>query len=415
MMAATPAIAEVRPDPELRAYIEGIKAIDNHAHALPARTPRPEEAERPAPLGKTMLPYPVRLRLDNPEYAESWRALYGYEHPDMADEHARDALRTKLRLMAEKGDAWPSWVLDQAGIEVMLVNMPSLGPGQNAPRFRWVAHADAMLYPLAGGNVPFTPIQGDPPRAAPPTSVDAYLAEVVKPTLARWKGEGAVAIKFAIAYARRLEFAAVPVDQAREAYARGLASGEARPSPADTKALQDFLFREIAREAGTQGLVVHIHTGIGADVRFNIGGSQPLLLESVFDDPGLSHTRFVMVHGGWPFERTVGVMLIKPNVYADFSAQTFLRSTQALSETLEDWLQFYPERVLFGTDAYPEDTPLANWEEKAWLTTRTSREALALALSRMMADGRITRARAEALARMVLRENAMALYRFDAR
>jgi predicted TIM-barrel fold metal-dependent hydrolase len=135
-----------------------------------------------------------------------------------------------------------------------------------------------------------------------------------------------------------------------------------------------------------------------------------MLLESVFNDETLRETRFVMLHGGWPFEREAGVMLIKPNVYADFSSQTFLRSTRALSTVLEEWLEWYPEKVLFGTDAYPDDTPLANWEEKLWLTTRTSREALALALTRMMEAGQITRSRAEELARMVMRENALRLY-----
>jgi predicted TIM-barrel fold metal-dependent hydrolase len=73
-------------------------------------------------------------------------------------------------------------------------------------------------------------------------------------------------------------------------------------------------------------------------------------------------------------------------------------------------LYWYPEKVLFGTDAYPDDTPLANWEEKCWLTTRTSREALALALTRMVKADQITRPRAIELARMVLRENAIRLY-----
>jgi predicted TIM-barrel fold metal-dependent hydrolase len=78
----------------------------------------------------------------------------------------------------------------------------------------------------------------------------------------------------------------------------------------------------------------------------------------MFNDETLRETNFVMLHGGWPFERQAGVMLIKPNVYADFSAQTFLRSERALSQVLEEWLSWYPEKVLFGTDAYPaDDTP----------------------------------------------------------
>lgn len=137
----------------------------------------------------------------------------------------------------------------------------------------------------------------------------------------------------------------------------------------------------------------------------------PLLLEPALNEATLRATRFVLIHGGWPFDRQAGVMLIKPNVYADFSAQNFLRSPRALSETLRAWLEWYPEKVLFGTDAYPDpNTPLAGWEEMLWLANDTAREALAMALTGMMNDGQITRARAVELARMVLRENAIKLY-----
>jgi len=133
-LSAPSAVAQTPADPALVAAIQKIRAVDNHSHALPARTPDAAEAERPDPLGKTMFPYPVRLRVTNLEYMGAWRALYGYRHKDMTDEHAREALRAKLRLMELKGAQFPSWVLDQAGIETMLVNMPSLGPGQTAPR-----------------------------------------------------------------------------------------------------------------------------------------------------------------------------------------------------------------------------------------------------------------------------------------
>jgi hypothetical protein len=45
------------------------------------------------------------------------------------------------------------------------------------------------------------------------------------------------------------------------------------------------------------------------------------------------------------------------------------------------------------------------------MAARTGREALALALTQMVAAGEVTRARAEEIARMVLRENAIRLYK----
>ncbi|MEO8453367.1 MAG: amidohydrolase, partial [Gemmatimonadota bacterium] len=76
---------------------------------------------------------------------------------------------------------------------------------------------------------------------------------------------------------------------------------------------------------------------------------------------------------------------------------------------LREWLSAYPDRVLFGSDAY-EDSDIIGWEEWGWLGATAGRRALAIALTGMMRDGEITRERAEAIARMAMRENALALY-----
>jgi hypothetical protein len=64
---------------------------------------------------------------------------------------------------------------------------------------------------------------------------------------------------------------------------------------------------------------------------------------------------------------------------------------------------------MFGTDLWP-GSPEIGWEEIGWQTTHSGREALAIALTGMMQDHEITRARADEIARMVLRGNAIKLY-----
>ena len=108
-------------------------------------------------------------------------------------------------------------------------------------------------------------------------------------------------------------------------------------------------------------------------------------------------------------------LLYKPDVYAaDFSAQTFLTSERELSEVTRSRLEFVPEKVLFGTDAFPI-MPEVGWEELVSVTTKSAREALALSLTGMMRDGEITRKGASELARMVMRDNALKLYGFKSR
>ena len=65
--------------------------------------------------------------------------------------------------------------------------------------------------------------------------------------------------------------------------------------------------------------------------------------------------------------------------------------------------------MLFGTDGYPYSDSLG-WAESTWIASRNGREALGLALTGMLADGEISRGRAQAIATEVLRSTALSLY-----
>jgi hypothetical protein len=418
--------AQVGVDRDLLTEISKIKAIDNHAHPLKyiATGEKPDDEFDALPLDAIEpFPLPTRLTPTNPEFIRAWHDLYGYDHRDMSDAHLAEIMKTKQRVMNERGDSFPAWVLDQLNIETMFANRIAMGRGLAAPRFRWVAFDDALMFPLnneaAKRSNPdyrgFYPAEerllkrylGDLKVAALPPSLDQYLKMIVTPTLARQKNNGAVAIKFEAAYLRKLDFDNPDEARARIVYARYVRGGEA---PAEGyKALQDFLFYYIAREAGRLGMAIHIHCISGAGGSYRQSGSNPLLLEAVFNDPALRKTNFVVVHGGYPFTKEMASLMSKPNVYADFSAQTFLTYPRELSEILRNWMESYPDKILFGTDAFSFG-PEVDWGEVAWLSNTTARQALALALTGMMNDGEINREQAMKLARMVLRENAAKLY-----
>jgi uncharacterized protein len=423
------AFGQTPPDPSLLEEINKIKAIDNHAHPLRyvGESDKADDEYDALPL-EAIEPFllPIRLSTSNPEFIQAWKAFYGYSYNDMAPEHIAQLLATKKKVLGEQGQNFPTWVLDQLNIETMFANRVAMGRGLTPPRFRWVSFVDALLFPLSNATAMksnrdyagFYPGEekllkrylNDLGLTALPVTLEQYVTRVINGTLERQKQNGALAVKFEAAYLRLLDFDKPDDARAESVYQKYVKGGE--PTPSDYKALQDYLFHQIASEAGRLGLAVHIHMIDGAGGYYRPSGSNPLLLEPTFNDPTLRNTKFVIVHGGSPYTKQTISMFAKPNVYADFSAQTFFLYPRALSEVLRSWLESYPQKVLFGTDAFSFG-PAVDWPELAWLSNTSARQALAMALTGMMNDGEITRERALELARMALRGNAIRLYRLD--
>jgi predicted TIM-barrel fold metal-dependent hydrolase len=243
-----------------------------------------------------------------------------------------------------------------------------------------------------------------------PPTLDAYVEEAVQTTLRSQKSAGAVAVKFEAAYLRGLDFAPASQDEATRVYAKYAAGGN--PTPAEYKTLQDFLFKQIALEAGRLGLAVHFHTGSGCGEFFDDAGADAMLLSPVLNDPELRKTNFVLLHGNQARERSVSVLILKPNVYTDTSVLEFLYSPAELARILRPWLEFMPEHVMFGTDAGPFG-PGLDWEETTLMGSQHFRRALALVLTDMVRDGTITRDRAKEIAERVLHGNASQLYKIN--
>jgi hypothetical protein len=394
-------------DPGLEKYIAGIKAVDDHAHPMLQLPPgtKPDSDYDALPLDALPpMTLPARLRADHPDWVAAQRAV--------KDRTVRS----------------PDEALDLAGIDVMLANRVSMGRGLDAPRFLWVPFADALMLPLDGrlesARTPDTRslyaletkllhrYMHDLGVATLPTTLDDYVRLVVTPTLERQKTNGAVAVKFEAAYLRALDFDEPDASLAHLVYARYAAGGT--PGHAEYKALEDYLFRVIAREAGRLGLAVNIHDTDVAGSFYSAKGSDPFLLESALNDSTLRATKFVIIHGGWPLVTHTLTLLAKGNVYADISMVDMVAEPRQLANALRLWLHEYPDRVLFGTDAFAGG-PDQTWEAGALLAANSARRALGLALTGMMRDGVITRERAEQLARMVMRENAAALYHIGAR
>lgn len=419
-------LGEPAIDPAIKAIISKTRAIDNHAHPLRVTAPGEVDIDSDQLFSPIeMSGAPLRLRPNNPELLGVWRALFNYPYRDMTEPHLAELKTKKKQVRADKGDGFPAWVLDQIGTETMLANRVTMGRGLTAPRFRWVAFIDALAMPLDNTSVASatpdrTVFYGDITRvtklylaargiSALPPSFEDYLRLVVTPTLDAQKAGGAVAIKTEAAYLRSLDFGDPTQEEAAAVYDKYVAGGA--PPPGEYKLLQDFIYRFIAREAGRLNLPMHIHVGSGVGSFFDQKGANPSLLVPLFNDPRLRQTNFVMLHAAWPYPDEVASLIVKPNVYADYSAMTFVLYPPKLASCLRTWLEFAPEKVLFATDAFAQDPDLG-WEDLAYLTAKTGRDALGIALTAMLRDGTVDQSQAVTRAKMVLRENAEKLYGF---
>jgi len=420
--------AQATVDTALTDYIRSIRAIDSHAHPMrPVRAGAPADTDFDAlPLdGIPAFGFQHRLSLDDPIWRRAQNALYHTASWTVTTDSAYRATlaATVARAIAERGERFPVWALDQAGIDIMFANRVAMGPGLEAPRFRWVSFVDALMLPLdTRAEAAATPdtralypkeakllqrYMRDLHIARLPPTLDAYERTIVIPTLTRQHAAGAASVKFEAAYLRPLDFGDPDRAMAQRVYAHYAAGGV--PTRAEYKDLEDYLFRVIAREAGRLGMAVQIHALETFGGFYRSAGAAPRLLEPALNDSSLRGTKFILVHGGWPLVNEMQGLLAKPNVYTDISAMVLILSPRVLAGVLRQWLGEFPDKVLFGTDAF-DGGAVQGWEQGAWVGSTTAREALGLALTGMMRDGEIDRDRAKELARMVLRENAIAAY-----
>jgi hypothetical protein len=413
-----------QPDPEIVSYINSIKAIDNHAHvtALDREHDKGYDQLRCDGLPSSNGLAPANLRF-GPDQQAAYRTLYGFEAKTGDEAELKKVVELETAARREHGADFYAWVMEKAGIETVFANRAAMAPEMKPPRLRWVAYEDALIFPLDNSrqkavnpdrrvfygyaeDLLKTSLQDAGMSHVPPT-LDTYVEKVVRFTLQKQKDGGAMAVKFEAAYLRALDFVPTSKDEAERVYAKYAAGGLA--TPAEYKTLQDFLFKQIALEAGSLGLAVHFHTGSGCGDFFDDAGADAMLLSPILNDPDLRKTNIVLLHGNPPRERNVSMLILKPNVYTDISVLELLWSPSELARILRPYLQMAPEHVMFGTDAGPFG-PGLEWEETTVIGTQHARRALAIVLSEMVRDGTITRDRAKEIANLVLRGNATKLY-----
>ena len=257
-------------------------------------------------------------------------------------------------------------MLDQLNIETMLANRVALGPGLPSPRFLWVPFADALMYPLPTDSLiqnsdqkAFFALESQAARALlrrigsrrKTRLARQYLQKVVTPTLQRHKQGGALAEKFEMAYLRSL------AGGKSNKWPRRKRVRQAKVITARCKTTCSATSRRM-RTFGHGRAPPHRR---GRRRLFRRGGFESRAAGAALQRPGAAQNklrdaarRLARTRGNTP-------LLTKPNAWVDFSFQGLVHSRE-VAATLRGWLEYVPEKVLFGTDAYPYSAEMG-WQE----------------------------------------------------
>ncbi|HWY55214.1 MAG TPA: amidohydrolase family protein [Terriglobales bacterium] len=419
------ATAQARPLPgpdvqqiyeRLLPQIEKIPLFDHHAH--PGFSDDPDVDAMAAPPGSAAL----RERDTNPELVAAAKALFGYPYDDLSPEHANWLVQKKAELKKQRGNAYFSDILDKLNIEQGVANRAMMADYLDPKRFVWVFFVDSFMWPFdnqrersrnADEEV-YIPLQEkmlhrwlqQEGLSKLPSDFAEYL-KFVSRTLEDNQKKGGIAMKFEVAYFRSTKFSDPDREDVEDIYQRFATGGI--PSKDEYRTFQDFMFRYLIREGGRLHLAVHIHSAVGIGDYFNLSESNIMNLESILRDPRYSNVTFVMIHGGYPYDRQAIWLTSAKNVYLDSSETEILLYPSQFKNTLKLWLETFPEKVTFGTDAFPYNNILGA-EESYWLGVQSSRTALAAALAEMISMGEVNETQALQMAHGYLHDNAVKLY-----
>jgi hypothetical protein len=399
------------------AQIEQIPIYDNHAHPgfaddndVDAMASPPEESAV------------LRLRDDNPEFVAAAKSLFGYPYDDFKPEHAK-WLGDKKKAAEQSGNpAYFNGVLDKLNVDICLANRAAMASYLDPKRFRWVFFVDSFFYPFDNrdqtASTPdmgvYIPLQEKMlARWKKQEGVEGLPADLagyedfVRKTLAENQKRGGVAMKFEAAYFRSLYFSDPPRAQAEAIYAKYRAGGV--PAADEYRIFQDYIFRRLIEEAGRLHLPVHFHTAVGIGDYFSLRQGNVLNLENVVRDARYKNVTFVLVHGGWPYEREAALLTAVKNVYLDTSFQSELLYASQMKDVLKQLLTLYPDKMMYGSDSFPFNDALGA-EESFWIAARTTRTGLAAALAELVEEGAFSEAKAIEMARNYLHDTAAKMY-----
>lgn len=299
---------------------------------------------------------------------------------------------------------------------IVFMTQPELSGNKTlaSKRFKMCVHIDQYLFPLDNSKIADRNAQSRM-RAGMnngilnrelkalgmsrlPKCFDDYLDFVKKAFLRQISQPNIVGGKWALSYYRSFDFRPGNIAEAKKVYET------ADNSPENYTKLQDYLAYYVLKLCADHKFPLQIHSGLGSGNSLVLADSEPAKFDYILSMEELADAKICFLHGAYPFCSQLGPMVMsRPNIYIDFSWMTILLTPDTLAGYIKEWLEVAsPWNILFGIDATGLAQFYGDW---------CGRKALAIALSRLIQEMRITAADARGIAAGIMRNNALSFYK----
>jgi len=236
----------------------------------------------------------------------------------------------------------------------------------------------------------------------PINDIDDYL-KLLRSVFIAGVDSGMIGVKTGAAYVRTLQFDNTSEEKGEAVFTSLLKNDSV--SAADIKAVQDYLMHRMLDLVDEFNMPLQIHTGLHAGNGNIITNSKPTHLTNLFFEyPDID---FILFHGGYPYGGELATLAKNfPNVFIDM-CWTYVISPSYSERYLHEWLETIPANKImgFGGDY--------SFVEAVYAHSVMARKVISKVLVEKVRTGYMTESEAIDVAKMILRENALRIFKLE--
>lgn len=405
----------------LKHTIESIKLIDNHGHPGFAEYFEKLPEKRRILFAEDSFKTPEEVAAGFPYvrdlHYEAYEKFYGFAKHQIQDFTQRQKLAEQYTTKRKNLVTLIDEVMEAAGVELLLANTAMPQSLRNKKNIGFVATLDPLIFPfdnfylkqrsLSKSFLGFFEYMLEELKQKYSYEVETFsdYLRFVDHVIGGYVQEKTTAFKFFIAYARTTYFEKIELEQGSELFLKAK-SGHIEAY----RKLQDILVWYILRQIVRLDMAVQFHFAVTDNY---VNYFDPLNLANILEDEELKTIKLVILHGGYPRYNNAEVMalggLTPNNVCIDISGRImFANHPKIIAKTLRTWLEkpILWDKILYGSD-------MLFGERYIYTCARTARDSIYYALAGMIDEDIIDEEIGITIARKILRDNAIRLYKLN--